>query len=191
MNKITPKLIVGIGGSAGGLNAYKSFLGALSMRTGMAFVIVSHILPTATSQLAAILTNHTHMPVLVATNAMDLQANHVYVCPPDADLYVEDGAFRVVIPRSKRNVQVDIFFTSLAKAMGKHAIGIVFSGYDGDGAEGCKVIRANGGTNFAQDTSAEVSGMPLSAQATGCVDFVLPPEEIASRMLKLANTFGA
>lgn len=191
MNTSSPKFIVGIGGSAGGLNAYKSFLDAVPLLTGMAFVIVSHILPTATSQLAEILTKHTQMPVLVATTAMHLQANHVYVCPPDADLYVVDGVFRVVTPRSKRNVQVDIFFTSLATAMRKRAIGIVFSGYDGDGAQGCRAIRANGGINFAQDASAEVSGMPLSAQATGCVDFVLAPEVIAGRLHKLANTIVA
>ena len=191
MSILLPTSIVGIGGSAGGLNAYKVFLGALSARTGMSFVIVSHILPTAISQLAAILTGHTQMPVMVATTAMQLQANHVYVCPPNADLYIEDGAFRVVIPRLKRNVQVDIFFISLAKAMGKQAIGIVFSGYDGDGAEGCRAIRAKGGTTFAQDTSAEVSGMPLSAQATGCVDFVLAPEAIAVWLQKSANRFVA
>ena len=104
-----PNFIVGIGGSAGGLIAYKEFLDALPSDTGMAFVIVSHILPTANSELALILTRHTSMPVSVALTAMPIEANHVYVCPPNADLLIKGNAFDVVIPRSRRNVQVDVF----------------------------------------------------------------------------------
>ena len=182
-----PNFIVGIGGSAGGLIAYKELLDALPSDTGMAFVIVSHILPTANSELALILTRHTSMPVSVALTAMPIEANHVYVCPPNADLLIKGNAFDVVIPRSRRNVQVDVFLSSLADAMGSNAIGIVFSGYDGDGAEGCRRIRAKGGTVFAQDASAEVQGMPLSAQATGCVDHVLPPRKIPDELKKLVK----
>ena len=180
-----PNFIVGIGGSAGGLIAYKELLDALPSDTGMAFVIVSHILPTANSELALILTRHTSMPVSVALTAMPIEANHVYVCPPNADLLIKGNAFDVVIPRSRRNVQVDVFLSSLADAMGSNAIGIVLSGYDGDGAEGCRRIRAKGGTVFAQDASAEIQGMPLSAQATGCVDHVLPPRKIPDELKKL------
>lgn len=182
-----PNFIVGIGGSAGGLIAYKELLDALPSDTGMAFVIVSHILPTANSELALILTRHTSMPVSVALTAMPIEANHVYVCPPNADLLIKGNAFDVVIPRSRRNVQVDVFLSSLADAMGSKAIGIVFSGYDGDGAEGCRRIRAKGGTVFAQDASAEIQGMPLSAQATGSVDHVLPPRKIPDELKKLVK----
>ena len=182
MKTLPPKFIVGIGGSAGGLVAYMAFFDALSSRTGMAFVIVSHILPTATSQLAEILSKHTKMPVSVASATMHLHENHVYVCSPNADLLIENAAFNVVIPRAKRNTQVDVFFTSLALARGPRAIGIIFSGYAGDGSEGCRAIKAKGGTVFAQDASAEVQGMPLSAQATGCVDYVLSPGKIADRL---------
>ena len=189
MNTLLPTYIAGIGGSAGGLVAYKAFLDALSSRTGMAFVIVSHILPSATSQLAEILSKHTKMPVSVATPSMHIQANHVYVCPPNADLLIESDAFNVVIPRAKRNTQIDVFFTSLALARGPRAIGIVFSGYDGDGAAGCRAIKAKGGTVFAQDTSAEVRSMPLSALATGCVDHDLSPGKIADHLLQMAKKY--
>ena len=188
MGTLHPNFIVGIGGSAGGLHAYKALLDALPANTGMAFVIVSHILPTANSQLAQILSRHTTMPVMVASTAMPIRANHVYVIPPDADLLIESYTFKVVSPRTRRNEQVDLFLTSLADAMGARAIGIILSGYDGDGSEGCKHIKAKGGTIFAQDMSAEVGGMPLSAQASGCVDFVLPPDKIPDELQRLVST---
>ena len=181
-----PKLIVGIGGSAGALNPYKALLDAMPANTGMAFVIISHMNPTASSQLAKILSRHTKMKVLVASMAMPILANHVYVIPPDADLFIENYSFKVISPRSGRNKQIDVFFVSLAEAMGVRAIGIVLSGYDGDGTEGCKHIQANGGNTFAQDMSAEVNFMPLSARAAGCADFVMPLDEIPSKLKSLA-----
>ena len=129
------------------------------------------------------------MKVVLAASEMTMRANQVYVIPGNADLLVENGILKVVSPRTRRNAQVDLFFTSLATAMGARAVGIVFSGYDGDGSEGCKRIKEAGGTTFAQDTSAEVSGMPLSAQATGCVDFVLPPDKIPEELNKLIARF--
>lgn len=190
MGKSLPSLIVGIGASAGGLNAYKAFFDALPSNTGMAFAVISHIHPAAHSQLAEILSRHTKMAVTLAASGMKMLANQVFVIPGNADLLVENGALVVVSPRTRRNAQVDIFFASLATAMGTRAVGIVFSGYDGDGAEGCKRIKAAGGTTFAQDASAEVSGMPLSAQATGCVDFVLSPEQIPAELKKLSKRVG-
>ena len=184
-----PNFVVGIGASAGGLNAYKAFFDALPSNTGMAFVVISHIHPAAHSQLAEILSRHTKMTVLLATSEMRIQANQAYVIPGNADLLLENGALNVISPRSRRNAQVDIFFSSLATAMGTRAVGIVFSGYDGDGAEGCKRIKAAGGTTFAQDNSAEVSGMPVSARATGCIDFVLPPEKIPAELHKMTTRF--
>lgn len=182
-----PNFVVGVGGSAGGLNAYKALLDALPSNTGMAFVIISHLNPTASSQLALILSRHTEMIVTVASMGMPIRANRVYVIPPNADLLIEGLAFKVVSPRSKRNAQVDIFLTSLAEAMGARAIGIILSGYDGDGAEGCKQIKAKGGTTFAQDASAEVDGMPLSAQDSGSVDFVQPPGKMGKELRRLVS----
>ncbi|MBC7878537.1 MAG: chemotaxis protein CheB [Anaerolineales bacterium] len=188
MRTIHPHFIVGIGGSAGALNAYKGLLDALPSNTGMAFAIISHITPTANSQLAQILSRHTKMPVLVAANAMLIQANHVYVIPPDADLLIESNTFKIVSPRTGRNRQVDLFLTSLAEAMGARAIGIIVSGYHSDGTEGCKQIKAKGGTTFAQDMSAEVADMPLNAQASGWVDFVLPVDKISDELQRLIAT---
>ena len=187
MAKLRPKLIVGIGGSAGALSAYKALLDALPANTGMAFVIVSHMNPEASSHLAEILSMHTKMQVTVAYTAMPIWANHVYVSPPNADLLIENYTFKVVSPRTKRNQEIDLFFTSLAEAMGARAIGIVLSGYDGDGTEGCKCIKAKGGTTFAQDPSAEVSDMPLHAEKSGCIDFILPLDKISKELQKLAR----
>ena len=189
METSLPNFVVGIGASAGGLNAYKAFFNALPPDTGMAFVVISHLHPEAYSQLAKILSRHTKMTVSLAASGMKVLANEVYVIPTNADLSIENGALNVASPRVGRNSQVDIFFISVAKAMGARAVGIVFSGYDGDGAEGCKQIRAAGGTTFAQDSSAEVSGMPHSAQATGCVDFVLSPEEMPAELDRLISRF--
>jgi two-component system CheB/CheR fusion protein len=182
-----PNFIVGIGGSAGGLSAYRAFLDAMSPDTGMAIVIISHLLPTANTHLAELLGRRSKMPVKLASTAMPLRPNHVYVIPPDADLLIENGAFKVVSPRTRRNAQVDVFFGSLAVAMGPRAIGVIMSGYDGDGTEGCKKIKAGGGMTFAQDMSAEVEGMPVSARASGCIDFVLPPDKIAMALQMLVR----
>jgi two-component system CheB/CheR fusion protein len=185
--KVThPKFIVGIGGSAGALNAYKDLLDAMPPDTGMAFVIISHMNPTAHSQLALILQRHTIMSVIAAADAMVILKNHVYVIPPDADLTMDNYRFKVICPRSGGHKQIDLFFISLAKAMGELAVGIVLSGYDGDGTLGCKHIKANGGKTFAQDSSAEVNYMPLNAQAAGCVDFVLPLNKIPEKIKSLA-----
>ena len=186
MQTVQPKFIVGIGGSAGALNAYKALLDAMPHDTDMAFVIISHMNPTAHSQLAEILQRHTKMSVTVASEAMSILANLVYVIPPDSDLTMENYGFKVISPRIRRNKQVDLFFISLAEAMGARAVGIVLSGYGGDGTEGCKHIKANGGKTFAQDMSAEVDSMPLSAHAAGCADFVLPLNKIPDKLKRLS-----
>ena len=181
-----PELTVGIGGSAGALNAYKALLNALPSDTAMAFVIISHMNPTANSQLASILSRHTKMPLQVAAMAMPILANHVYIIPPNVDLHIENYRFKVISPRTAGLKQIDVFFASLAAEMGARAIGIVLSGYDGDGTEGCKHIKAKGGTTFAQDASAEVEFMPLSVQAAGVADFVIPLSEIPAKLKILA-----
>ena len=189
--KITrPKLIVGIGGSAGALEAYKVLLNAIPPDIGMAFVIISHMSPTAHSLLALILSRYTKMTVKMASMGMPIRANYVYVIPPNADLFIENYTFKVISPRSGRNKQIDLFFSSLAEAMGERAIGVVLSGYFSDGTEGCQHIKAHGGKTFAQDRSAEVDSMPLSAQQSGYVDFVLPLDKIPGRLKSLANALS-
>ena len=171
--------------SAGALNAYKALLDHLPADTGMAFVIISHINPAAQSQLAEILARHTRMPALVATVAMPISANHVYVIPANADLEVEKHKFKVISPRSRRNSQIDLFLASIAKVFGDRAIGVIFSGYDGDGTAGCRHIKEKGGITFAQDESADVDSMPVSAQESGYVDFVLAPDKISAALIKI------
>jgi two-component system CheB/CheR fusion protein len=186
---LQPNFIVGIGGSAGSLDAYKTLLDAMPSNTGMAFVIVSHLMPSANSQLAEILSEHTKMPVTVASSAMSIRANHVYVIPPNADLLIEHLTFKVVTPRTMRNKQIDYFLISLSEAIGARAIAVILSGYGGDGTEGCKHIKAKGGTTFAQDMSAEVPHMSLNAQDSGCIDFVLSPDKISEKLKKIAAAF--
>ena len=188
MKRVQPIFIVGIGGSAGALNAYKALLDSIPSDTGMAFVIISHMNPTAHSQLANILSRHTKMSVFVASEAMVILANHVYIIPPDSDLTMDNYRFKVNSPRSGGHKQTDVFFISLANEMGARAVGIVLSGYDGDGTEGCKHIKANGGKTFAQDMSAEVDFMPLHVQAAGYADFVLPLDKIPAKLKRLAAT---
>ena len=182
-----PNFIVGIGGSAGGLDAYKALFNALPSDTGMAFVIISHIYPSANSLLAEILSRHTQMRLVKASSEMRVHANHVYVLTANTDLTIVGDTLKVVSPRSRPNAQIDIFFTSLAIAMQARAVGIIVSGYNADGAVGCTHIKAKGGIIFAQDASAEVNQMPLAAQATGCVDFVLAPAAIATALVRIAR----
>ena len=127
------------------------------------------------------------MSVTVASEAMPILANYVYVIPPDSDLTLENNSFKVISPRSGRIKQVDIFFISLANEMSDRAVGIVLSGYGSDGTVGCKHIKANGGKTFAQDMSAEVNHMPLSAQAAGYADFVLPLNKIPDKLKSFAT----
>ena len=190
---VNPNFVVGIGGSAGGLKAYTILLEALPSDTGMAFVFIAHLSPTNESLLAHLLSRSTSMPAIQASEGMLVQANHVYVIAPNTNLLMENFTFRVVSPRTLnkgRHNQVDYFLISLAETMKAHAIGVVLSGGDGDGAEGCKLIKAMGGKTFAQDLSADVDSMPLNAQASGCVDFVLPPDKISAELTKIAAQYA-
>jgi len=184
---LAPNYIVGIGGSAGGLIAFKDLLDCLPSDTGMAFVFAAHIHPDAASYLAEILSRHTKMPTKLASNGITIHVNHVYVSQPNTDLLVKNYKFKVVSPRTKGNVLVDYLLISLAESMGPRAIGIVLSGYDGDGTVGCKLIKEKGGITFAQDSSVEVGQMPRSAQAAGFIDFVLSPCKISEELARIAK----
>ncbi|MBC7695148.1 MAG: chemotaxis protein CheB [Burkholderiales bacterium] len=186
VDALHPNFVVGIGGSAGALPSYKALLEALPSDTGMAFVIISPMSPSAHNELALILESHTKMPVIVASKKMPIRRNHVYVIPSDLDLFIEDDTFIIISPRAHGQNQIDLFFISLAEAIGARAIGVVLSGYKGDATRGCKRIKEKGGITFAQDVSAEVPNMPLMAQDFGNVDFVMPPEKIAGKLKRLA-----
>jgi CRP-like cAMP-binding protein len=185
---LNPNFVVGIGGSAGALTAYKAFFEELPATTGMAFVVIFQMNPPANNQLASVLSRHTKMPVIVPTTGMPIRKNHVYVIPPNADLCIESDTFKVILPCANRSKTVDCFLVSLAGALGPRAIAIILSGHGQDGTEGCKRIKAMGGTTFTQDRSAEVAGMAASAQASGNVDFVLPAGKIPAELQRLVRS---
>ena len=182
--------IVGMGASAGGLEALTTFLGALSPDVGMAFVMVPHLDPFRESAFTQILSRSTTLPVREVEDGMRVQVNHIYVIPPNCDLTISKGVLHIgsrQVPRTV-NLTIDIFFRSLAADQGKNAIGIVMSGSASDGTAGLAAIKREGGITFAQDThSAKYDSMPASAIASGYVDFVLPPEGMAQELAHIRN----
>lgn len=181
--------IVGVGASAGGLEAFTQLLHHLPIDTGMAFVLVQHLDPTQKSLLSEILSRTTQMPVQEVQDGMELAPNQVYVIPPNRNLTIAQGKLRLT-PREKSrgtNTTIDVFFRSLAKERRNRAIGVILSGADADGTLGLAAIKAEGGITFAQsESSAQVSNMPQTAIVSGHVDFVLSPEEIAAELANIS-----
>jgi two-component system CheB/CheR fusion protein len=180
--------VVGIGASAGGLEALTVFLRALSRNLGMAYVLVPHLDPHRESAFTQILERITSMPVQQIEDGMRIAPDQIYVIPPNCDLTIADAHLHISDRDQPRPTvtTIDTFFRSLAASQGAQAIGIVLSGTGSDGTAGLLAIKAEGGICFAQDTrSAKYDSMPASAIAAGCVDFVLPPEEIAQELAKV------
>ena len=180
--------VAGVGASAGGLEAFTALLKALPADTGIAFVLVQHMDPTHESILPKLLAKATAMPVREVGDGMMVEPNHVYLIPPNRGMTISQGSLRLTSRRASpgRNLPIDDFFCALAADLQRGAIGIVLSGLASDGTQGLEAIKAEGGITFAQDErSARYSGMPLSAISAGCVDFVLPPEEIAAELTRL------
>ena len=182
--------VVGIGASAGGLEAFTSLLGALPSDLDMAFVFVPHLDPSRESAFTQILPRSTSMPVIQVTDGMQVEPKHLYVIPPNRDLIIRDSRLRLVHrdePRSV-NTAIDIFFRSLASDQGSNAIGVILSGTGSDGTQGLTAIKGEGGITFAQDTaSAKYDGMPASAIASDCVDFVLPADAISAELARISR----
>ena len=177
--------IVGIGASAGGLDAYAQLLRHLPPDTGMGFVLVQHLDPRHESRLTDLLARATQMPVIEASHGLAVQPNHVYVIPPNANLAVSRGVLQVSPRKEGRgpHLPVDFLLRSLAEDEQTRAIGVILSGTGSDGTLGLCEIKAIGGITFAQDEkTAAHSGMPRSAIDSGCVDFVLSPADIAERL---------
>jgi two-component system CheB/CheR fusion protein len=185
----SPFPIVAIGASAGGLEAFGQLLHTLPTDTDMAFVLISHLDPTHPSMLGEILGRTTAMPVAEVANEMPVEANHVYVNAPGVALRLVRGIFRVSPRRETRGQHrpIDEFLRSLAEEQGYRAIGVVLSGTGTDGTLGLEAIKAEGGVTFAQDDTAQHKGMPQSAAAAGCVDFVLPPGQIAREIARISR----
>jgi two-component system CheB/CheR fusion protein len=181
--------IVGVGASAGGLEALNQMLHALPVDTGMAFVLVQHLSPSRASMLAEILSRTTAMPVAEVEDATRVRPNHVYVIPPDRDMVISRGSLHL-LPRQEAQGQhrpIDCFLRSLAADQGHLAIGVILSGTASDGTLGLEEVKAAGGITFAQDDTAQQIGMPRSAIASGCVDLVLPAGEIARELARIAQ----
>jgi two-component system CheB/CheR fusion protein len=183
-------LVVAIGASAGGLEAFSALLSALPADTGMAFVLIQHLEPSHASNLAEILGRQTAMPVVQAAQGMRVAANSVYVIPPDTVMRIKDGALTLGIrPKAREpSLTVDIFMQSLAEEAGDRAIGVVLSGAASDGVQGLTAIVAAKGITIVQDpATARYSGMPGSAVAAGVADVVLPVSEIGAELARLAR----
>lgn len=181
--------IVCVGGSAGGLDAYKRLLRHLPADMGVAIVIVNHLRLVAT-QLHVILPSCTQMPVELITEKMIIRPNRVFIIPEQRDLHVSDGEFRL-LPISKPRGWPDVitvFLRSLTQHWDGKLIAVIVSGYDGDGAAALCGIREVGGVTIAQkpETAAHPD-MPGSAIASGCIDFILSPEDIAQQIVRIAQ----
>jgi len=173
--------IVGIGASAGGLEAFERFFTHIKSDTGMAFVIVQHLDPNHKSMLVELIERYTEMPVEQATNDAIVRPNTVYIIPPDRNMALENGRLVLTEPSQPRGLRlpIDFFFRSLARDQAGRAVCVVLSGTASDGALGVKAVKGEGGMAMAQKPeTARYPGMPQSAIATNVIDFVLPPEEM-------------
>ncbi len=193
--KVTPPSlnfpIVGLGASAGGLEAVIQFLKRLPSDTGVAVVVIQHLNPKHESFTSEILGRATAMPVLEAQDGMRLQPDRVYVIPPKFYLSLSGGTLKLS-PRTAilgLYLPINFFFSSMAEQLSDHAIGVVLSGTASDGTQGLTAIKAEGGISFAQEPqSAKYPGMPQSAILAGAVDFVLTPEGIADEISRIAHS---
>ena len=186
-NNLKPSrfLYVGIGASAGGLDALKKFLSNIPENSGMAFIIVQHMDPTHKSGLVNILSNFTNLKVLEIIDGVQVESEHVYIIPPNKDLGILEGKLQLMEPIEPHGLRMPInyFFTSLAQDQTDKCVGIILSGFGTDGSLGLKSIKANGGICIAQDPSTAGSdGMPISAINTGLVDIILAPEEMPEKL---------
>ena len=181
--------IVCVGGSAGGLDAYTLLLRHLPVDMGVAIVIVNHRRTVAT-MLDDILPRYTKMPVELITERLHIESNHVYIIPENRDLHVLDGEFRlqpISKPRGWPDV-ITVFLRSLTQNWDGKLIAVIVSGYDGDGAAALCGIKEVGGITIAQKLETAVQpDMPESAVASGCIDFVLSPEDIAQEIERIAH----
>jgi two-component system, chemotaxis family, CheB/CheR fusion protein len=188
-SSMEPRYVVGIGGSAGSIEAFRAILTHLRPDTGMAFLFALHLAPQHESELDEILGRSTEMPVTEARDGMVVKANHVYVISPNHDLQVQQGVIRAKHPRtmSIRHHQADLLLISLAHDYGARAVAVILSGADGDGAQGLAAVKFQGGRTFVQDATARIPSMPENALATGCVDEELAPAKIAEELNALAR----
>ena len=178
--------IVGVGASAGGLEAFKQLLAAVPNKSGNAFVLVQHLPPKHESMLSELLSKTAKLSVLDVTDGMAVVPDHIYVIPPNADLSIEQRILHLhpLAEGQSRHMPIDSFFRSLAEDQQSRAVGVILSGTASDGTLGLRAIKAQGGITFAQDDkTAKYSAMFRSAIAAGTVDFVLTLEQIVRELI--------
>jgi two-component system CheB/CheR fusion protein len=182
--------VVGIGASAGGLEAFSTLLRALPSEPGLAFVVVQHLAPHHESALPSLLSGQTALPVIQAEEGMPVERNHVYVIPPNVQMAIQGGRLHLA-PRPNDRTQytpIDVFLRSLADDAHDHAIAVVLSGTASDGTAGVHDIKGMGGITIAQrPETAKYDGMPRAAIASGAIDLVLSPAEIAAELARIAR----
>jgi two-component system CheB/CheR fusion protein len=185
----SPTNIVGVGASAGGLEAFTELLSQLPDDTGLAFVLIQHLDPSHESHLSELLSKASKMPVSEVKGETHVEANRVYVIPPRCNLSISHGVLQTPPrPTSGRNMPIDDFLRDLAADRGRRALGVVLSGTASDGTLGLRAIKAAGGVTFAQEVrTAKFDSMPSSAIAAGVVDFILPPAGIARELIAIAR----
>ena len=185
--------VVGIGASAGGLDAVRSFLKALPAKSGMSYVFIQHLSPQYESSLPEILQKVAPFPVQHITDNVHLEQDHLYIIPENKTVTVVDNMLKLAPLDHKKNIRIntiDLFFSSLGVVYQSFAVGVVLSGALHDGTFGLQVIKSYGGLTFAQDErSAAFDSMPKSAIRAGVVDFVLPPEKIAEQLIAINHSF--
>ena len=185
-----PIRIVGVGASAGGLEPLEQFLSAVPAFSGLAYIVVQHMDPTHKALLGELLQRSTRLRVHEVTDALRVEADAVYVIPPNAELTVQGGALHLSKPSQPRGqrLPIDVLFSSLARELADQAIGVVLSGMGADGTLGLQAIKSQGGLTLAQQPgSAQFDAMPKSAIAAGCVDIVALPAEMPARILNVAG----
>jgi two-component system CheB/CheR fusion protein len=185
--------LVGIGASAGGLEALSIMIAALPTDLGISYVVLQHLSPTHRSMMAQLLGRETAMAVQEVENGVQPEPDTIYVAPASSNVKLKDGCFELIEgPREATpRPSVNLFLASLAEEKIEDAIGVILSGTGSDGASGLRDIKAAGGYTFAQDPqTAKYAGMPQSAIDTGCVDWVLPPEGIAKEIAIIARSHG-
>jgi two-component system CheB/CheR fusion protein len=185
-----PSYYVGIGASAGGLEALEDFFIHAPKDTGMAFIIVQHLSPDYKSMMVELLARKTNMKVVQITDGMHPEANCIHLIPPQKNLTIFHSQLVLTeqIRGASLNLPIDIFFRSLALDKGKRAVGIILSGTGSDGSLGIKAIKEQGGLIMVQDySSAKFDGMPKSAIATGMVDYILDTKIMCETLVKHIN----
>ena len=190
--EVQPSCVVGIGASAGGLEALQQFLTFLPKDTGMAFVIIQHLSPDHKSLLGEILSKYTAMPIQEVTDGMQVKRNNIYLIPPKYNIEITSDILHLKeYNHNLINHPIDIFFRSLAQAYENRAVAVILSGTGSDGTNGIRSIKEQNGVIIVQNPdTAKFDGMPKNAISTGFVDLILSPDAIAKEMAHISSSIN-